>query len=164
MNEAGSPQRSAWHCAGRDSDSDCKVEAIVLISAATRGGQSQERSSSLKSSADLLRPPELLARAARLSAYDRRLSLAVSGRTNRRIAGGKADRTPYKKVRPAAFLTPPAAKTESEISLAVGPVPVIVASTLRACTGPLAQEIRRIWVLLGCWSALAIFAILAARS
>ena len=55
MKEAGSLQRDAWHRA--DPDSDCKVEAIDFNSAPQpRGDQSQERSSSLKSSADLLRP------------------------------------------------------------------------------------------------------------
>ena len=55
MKEAGSLQRAAWHSAGPDSE--CKVEAIDFNSAPQpRGDQSQERSSSLKSYADLPRP------------------------------------------------------------------------------------------------------------
>ena len=154
MKEAGSLQRLAWHRAGPDSDSDCKVEAIDFNSAPQpRGDQSQERSSSLKSYADLLRSSAAGAPRG-FPAYDRRLSLAVSGRTNRRIAGGKAARTPNKKVRPAPSLTP-TAETESEIPLAVGPVPIVIAATPRTCTGPQAQGIifqpitRRIWVIHG---------------
>jgi hypothetical protein len=55
MKEASSLQRVAWHRAGPDSD--CKVEAIDFNSAPQpRGDQSQERSSSLKSSARLASP------------------------------------------------------------------------------------------------------------
>ena len=57
-----------------------------------------------------------------------------------------------KKMRPAPSLTP-TAETESEIPLAVGPVPTIIAATPRRCTGPQAQGIvaitRRIWVIRG---------------
>ena len=166
MKEAGSLQRAAWHRAGPDSD--CKVEAIDFNSALQpRGDQSQERSSSLKSSADLLRPSAAGAPRG-FPAYDRRLSLAVSSRTNRRIAGGKAARTPNKKVRPAPSLTP-AAETESKIPLAVGPVPITIAATPHTCTGPRAQGImlqpiiRRIWVIRGRWRVRAIVGIFAAR-